>query len=185
MADWCNNYLTVAGAPEALVAFAEKARVHPEDAVDSWHGMRLLKTAQFADAGDISYVCSCCRERLTFDEWFELHAKKPLTFQAFVPQPPGLDESAENRWRLLNWNTLREPKFEGRNGGFMTTYLKVKSRRLEYKFASAASPPIAVIQAMCEQHPELGFKFRYRASWSGEAGELACPTGAAGLACSK
>jgi hypothetical protein len=128
-------------------------------------------------SADISYICSCCGDRVTFEQWFELRAKKPLTFQAFVPQPPGLDVAAEDRWRIVHWNTTRKPSYEGENGRFMNRHLKITANRLTYRFASAYGPPLAVIRAMWEEHPDLEFTFRFRATWSGEAGEFVRPAG--------
>lgn len=104
MPDWCNNSLTVTGSPEAIAAFAEKARVHAEDVIDYWESERLPETAQPAANGETAYVCSCCGDLLTFEQWFELHARKPFTLQAFVPEPPDLDPTNELRWR---WSTGR------------------------------------------------------------------------------
>lgn len=172
VADWCRNSLTVVGAPEAIAAFAEKARVRPENVCDSWKRMRLAGSARPADGGGQAYVCGCCGEVLTFEQWFELHARKPFTLGAFVPEPAHRCAEERDAWRMVHWNTTRDAVYAGEGGGFMESYLTATPTRLEYRFATVIGPPLAAIKAMFEQHPDLCFTYTFDAAWAGEAGEI-------------
>jgi hypothetical protein len=177
MPNWCNNSLTVKGSPEAIAAFAEKARVHAEDVIVNWERMRKPKTAQLAADGETAYICGCCGDRLTFEQWFELHARKPFTLQAFVPEPADLDPANELRWRSEHWTTTRDVRYEGEDGGYMTRYLTVTPTQLDYRFDTAWCAPVTVITEMLRQHPDLDFTYRATTPWTGDVFVVMRPAG--------
>ena len=171
MPNWAHNTLTVTGPREQLEAFVEKAKVSHANAVSDYENWPKYDEDS---------------KPATLEEYeIQLAEKQPLTFAAFVPEPPE-NRIGENwyHWRITNWGTKWDASFGepfiGLSTGEGSDIEKsveakgatVTKDTLVYKFDTAWSPPTPVVVAMGEQHPELEFVLRFGEPGGGYAGEL-------------
>jgi hypothetical protein len=150
MPNWCHNTLEVSGSNDDIVPFVNRARRSPDE------------------------------------------RDQPLFFSNFIPEPE-YDESQNNAalpdwwsWRIVNWGTKWEPNFEApfmalgsadSDPGMEKNKLLLRERAdgemfVTYEFDTAWSPPIPVVRAASEQHPNLHFRLTFGEPGGGYGGEL-------------
>lgn len=167
MPNWCHNTLTVTGEAELLQRFVAAAR--PTDAVIE-ENYRTWK----------SYTGE---QKPTLEEYRkQVIGMQPLSFESFKPMPASESENWYE-WNIANWGTKWDASFgqpfialgdEGMDpeksaeahGVTDTPTVAV------YKFDTAWTPPIPVLQAMSDQHTELEFVLRFAEVGNDYAGEM-------------
>jgi hypothetical protein len=133
MPNWCHNTLTVTGEPALLQEFVRRVKVDGEQAT-------------------------------------------PLSFANIKPEPTEAeyDGGGWYGWRVKNWGTKWDASFHD-VGGFVALSsddadvdlsvdamgAQVTPEAVVYKFDTAWSPPLAVIEAAAELFPALRFELRY------------------------
>ncbi|MBA3734955.1 MAG: hypothetical protein H0W90_07135 [Actinobacteria bacterium] len=166
MPNWCHNVLTVTGSAAEISAFVERARPTLE-----------LKRKEYEETAAQS------KTKPPLDQWFrENYGSQPLTFQAFVPQPPEVSDWYS--WRCEHWGTKWDASFDNPgialaaedstadlDASLQANGLLRTPTVLVYRFETAWTPPTEAVVAMAAQHPELEFRLRYGQPGEGFAGE--------------
>lgn len=93
---------------------------------------------------------------------------QPLWFEAFVPPPWYLHDSDLISWRCACWGTKWDAVFE-EIGRWSLVRSKGDAR---YRFDTAWSPPLAWLQRMAADYPELRFFLTYKEEDEDMAGEM-------------
>lgn len=168
MPNWCFNTLEVTGPADKIKAFAQKAKGHTSS-YNSFHGVSWetfddVRVAAIAsnlpepgEVSDLSFHALCpvpdLIRRLGFDDGV---AKK--TAEALGIEYPGY---GGYKWQCNNWGTKWEPD---------VSYADVHTNYIQYEFHTAWSPPIALIEHLTKEWPDLSFEISYREEGMGYEG---------------
>lgn len=164
MPNWCENELVLTGAPADLAAFRRKAQgPNPfgEPALLTFHafvpypeGFLRLDKAHRAYGQVLAARKRILGRVLSEQEVAEL--KRELN-------PPAASGYASGgyEWCLQHWGT-RWDAYEAT--------LEEGEQKLIYRFNTAWSPPLPVVEAMARQHPALTLEFLYEEGLEGFEG---------------
>lgn len=163
MPNWCHNTLTVKGEQNALSVFVEAAKLRRDVAEKLY--------AETVFVGDTKPELSEFADRRQMEQ--------PLSFESFLPIPRGVDWY---EWCIEHWSTKWDANFNGLvmaigaegmdlAASAMGRGVTITPEVVVYKFDTAWSPPLLVVVAMSEQHPELEFVLRFAEVGHEVAGE--------------
>lgn len=171
MPNWCSNVMTVSGSLERIADFRRKAHGH----TSSYNSINPYDSKPWEVFDDI-------RKKAIILSMPEPGEVSELSFHALHPVPDlirqlGFDNGQAEEaakligveypgcggytWQIDNWGTKWEPD---------VSYVYAEDNYLQYEFSTAWSPPIALLEHLTKEWPDLHFEIEYREEGMGFEG---------------
>lgn len=203
MPNWCHNTLAVHGDKDVLQAFVEQVRTEeqplsfnaivPEPSAEELRELETYRSCTMCGATGLlpESETEAAKRGARWYQWMDPAVRADRTCNVCAGSKQelvGMD--GWYLWRTREWGCKWDASFDdsgpflalGQEGANVELSKAAQGVTLTptvavFKFDTPWAPPVPVVEAASEQHPELEFVLRYGEPGEGYAGEIKCVAG--------